>query len=82
MIYRDGIKLEWKITLFYVSAATVLAVAIITVGSRQAAKVAVEVSLLRRSISDHQAAECADLGYTIKPNGVRYEISTDSIDVD
>jgi hypothetical protein len=81
-MYRDGVKLEWRITLFYVCAASVLSMVIIKVGSEQARKVAAELHQLRTTISDHQAAECADLGYTIRPNGVRYEISTDSIDVD
>jgi hypothetical protein len=79
-MYRDGITLEWRITLFYVCAATVLSIVIIAVGSRRATEVAIVLRWLRTSISDHQAAECADLGYTIKPNGVRYEISTDSND--
>jgi hypothetical protein len=58
MRYRDGIPLEWRITLFYVCAASVLTVVIIIADFNHAMAVREQLIALRESIATHNNDFC------------------------
>jgi hypothetical protein len=61
--YSEGMPVEWRITTMYIAAIAVGALLIILAIYDSRSGLATEVDELRQSIRDHQAAECASLGY-------------------
>jgi hypothetical protein len=52
MKYRDGLPIEWRVTLFYVTAASVLTLAIIAADYKGSAIVADEIAALKQEIRE------------------------------
>jgi hypothetical protein len=63
MKYKDGIPLEWRITWFYICAATVLTMVIMASDYSNAAKVAAEMNGMQDKITEHNEQTCNALGY-------------------
>ena len=63
--YRDGLPLEWRVTLFYVTAATILTVIIILAVHSKLSSISGEIDEMRGSIAEHNAGLCPTCDCTL-----------------
>jgi hypothetical protein len=63
MKYKDGIPLEWRITVFYVCAASVLTAVIMLSDYTNARRVSVGMQDMQQQITEHNEDTCNALGY-------------------
>jgi hypothetical protein len=63
MKYKDGIPLEWRITAFYICAASVLTMVIMLSDYSNAHMVADQMEGMQKQITVHNEQTCNALGY-------------------
>ena len=58
MKYRDGMPIEWRVTVFYVCAATALTVAIIAADYKTDSIIAIKMDALKAEIAALKGDQC------------------------